>query len=183
MISRSLSSEERSPPLASGWWRFTSDLNRALASSGVASASRPSASSALRSALRTVRASGDLAHAACRPSAELLEHAEGILGAAEFGTKARRMGARRRPPAVHAHLPGRAMPDDGFPLIAGDVVGAHAGEEIVGVIVLAHVIKAEPPIFLLAQTPLRRAMGRGRLCSSAIRRPGFGRAADDPCRA
>ena len=32
MISRSGPRCERSPPLASGWWRFTSSLNRALIS-------------------------------------------------------------------------------------------------------------------------------------------------------
>src|ERR1700704_1814625 len=47
-------------------------------------------------------------------SAELPEDAEWIIGTAEFGLKARRMGARRRPSAVHPHLPSRTMPDDGF---------------------------------------------------------------------
>ena len=64
------------------------------------------------------------------------------------------------------------MSDDRVLLVAGDVVGAHAGEEIVRVVVLAHVIEAEPPIFALAQTPLGRAMGRRRLAA----RPLAGRA-------
>src|SRR5262245_65030264 len=95
-------------------------------------------------------------------SAELPEHAEGIIGPAEIG-KAGGMGTRRRPSAVHSHLPGRAMPDDRLLLIAGNVLGAHAGEEIVRVVVFANVIEAEPPIFALAQSPLGRAVGRGRL--------------------
>src|SRR5262249_26176984 len=73
------------------------------------------------------------------------------------------MGTRRRPSAVHPHLPGRAMPDDRLLLVAGNVLGAHAGEEIVRVVVFANVIEAEPPIFALAQSPLGRAVGRGRL--------------------
>src|SRR5712691_1366340 len=81
---------------------------------------------------------------------ELLKHSERIIGAAEFGTKAGGMRAHRGPAAVHAHLPGRAMPDDGLALIAGNVVGAHAGEKIVGVVVLADVVETEPPVFALA---------------------------------
>jgi len=64
------------------------------------------------------------------------------------------------------------MADDGFLLIPDNVLGAHAGEEIVRVVVLADVRKAEPPVFLFAQTPFRRAVGPGRL---AIR-PFAGRA-------
>src|SRR5215471_2416486 len=83
-------------------------------------------------------------------AAELSEHAERIGPAAKFGMEASRIGARRRPPAVHAHLPGRAMSDHGVALILGDIVEAHSIEEIVGMVVLADVIEAEPPIFLLA---------------------------------
>ena len=57
MISRSRSSLERSPPLASGWWRFTSSLKRTLIFAVVASPSSPRVSSALRSALRMTRVS------------------------------------------------------------------------------------------------------------------------------
>ena len=64
------------------------------------------------------------------------------------------------------------MPDHRLPLITGNIVGAHPGEEIVGVVVLAHMVEAEPPIFPLAQPSLRRAMGRGRLAV----RPFAGRA-------
>src|SRR6516225_6384925 len=77
--------------------------------------------------------------------------------------RTRGAGARRRPAAVHAHLPSRTMADHRLLLIAGDVLGAHAGEEIVSVVVLAHVIETEPPIFALAQPALRRTMRRRRL--------------------
>src|SRR5262249_59164071 len=86
--------------------------------------------------------------------------------------KAGGMETRGRPPAVHPLLPGRAMPDARLLLIAGNVLGAHAGEEIVRMVVFANVLEAEPPIFALAQPPLGRAVGRGRL---AIR-PFAGRA-------
>src|SRR5262249_12122761 len=107
-----------------------------------------------------------------RQSAELPEHAEWIIGASKFGMKAGGVGTRRRPSAVHPHLPGRAMSDDRLLLIAGNVLGAHAGKEIVRMVVFANVIEAEPPIFALAEPPLGRAVGRGRL---AIR-PFAGRA-------
>src|SRR5262249_35085892 len=55
------------------------------------------------------------------------------------------------------------MSDDSVLLITGDVVGGHPSEEIVGVIVLAHVLEAEPPIFSLPQPPLGGAMRRRRL--------------------
>src|SRR5262249_32414850 len=85
-----------------------------------------------------------------------------IIGTAEFGMQAGRMGARCRPSAVHPHLPGRAMPDDRFLLITGNVLGAHAGKEIVRMVVLANVIETEPPVFALAQPPRGRAgSGRG----------------------
>src|SRR5438105_580531 len=72
------------------------------------------------------------------------------------------MGARGRLAAIHAHLPGRAMADGRVLLVAGDVVRAHAGEEIVGVVVLAHVVEAEAPVFVFALPSLGRAVGRGR---------------------
>src|SRR5580704_10157172 len=42
---------------------------------------------------------------------------------------------------------------------------AHAGEEIVGIVVYAHMLEAEPPILVGAQPALRRAMSRGRLAA------------------
>src|SRR5262249_55227783 len=77
--------------------------------------------------------------------------------------KAGGMGTRPWPSAVHPHLPGRAMPDDRLLLIAGNVLGAHAGEEILRMFLSANVLEADPPIFALAQPPLGRAVGRGRL--------------------
>ena len=64
------------------------------------------------------------------------------------------------------------MSDDRFLLIAGNVLGAHAREEIVRMVVLANVIETEPPILALAQPSLGRAVGGRRL---AIR-PFAGRA-------
>ncbi len=58
-------------------------------------------------------------------------------------------GARRSCPSSRS-ADGRSLRPSG----SGDVVGAHAGEEIVGVIVLAHMPEAEPPILPFAQRPL-----------------------------
>src|SRR5262249_34070930 len=152
MISRSRSSEERSPPLASGWWRFTSALKRVLTSCAEASASRPSVSSALRSALRARRFSDDrFVERAAAPSPNSRNTPQGSVGGGDLGRKGGGWGGRRGGAAVHAHLPGGAMPDDRILRVAGDVVGAHPGKEIVRVVVLAHVIEAEPPVLALAQ--------------------------------
>src|SRR5206468_1749350 len=72
-----------------------------------------------------------------------------------------RMRAPVRTAAVHAHLPGRTMADDRVLLVARDVVGGHPGEEIVGVVVLTHVIEAEAPVFVVAGAPLGRPIDRG----------------------
>src|SRR5262249_61909602 len=82
------------------------------------------------------------------------------------------MRAGRPPRAFYSHFPGRAMPDARLFLIGDIVRGAHAGKKFVGVVVSANVMEAKPPIFALAQSPLGRAVGRGRL---AIR-PFAGRA-------
>src|SRR5215467_2567139 len=94
-----------------------------------------------------------------RPTAELAEHAERIVGAlvAEEPARARLAGSLA---AHHAHLPGRAMAGDRVLLIARDRVLAHAGEKIVGVIVLAHMIETEPPVLALLRAPLRRPVRR-----------------------
>src|SRR5262245_6307750 len=96
-------------------------------------------------------------------AAELPEHAERIYGAVELRLEARRARPRRRPAAVHAHLPGRAVADHGLLLVAGNVVRVHAGEEIITVVVLADMIETELPVLALAQPPLRRTMRRRRL--------------------
>ena len=66
------------------------------------------------------------------------------------------------------------MADDRFFLILGDVVRVHPGKEIVRLVVLPHVIQAEPPIFSLAQPPLGRAVGCGRLAVRPIAGRGLG---------
>ncbi|MGY3471473.1 hypothetical protein ACVW0I_008344 [Bradyrhizobium sp. LM6.11] len=44
-------------------------------------------------------------------------------------------------------------------LITRDRIGIHAGEEIVVLIVLAHVVQAEVPVFTLVVATLGRTMG------------------------
>src|SRR5262249_20896585 len=60
---------------------------------------------------------------------------------------------------VDAHFPGRAVAGDGILLVARDGLLAHAGEVIVRLVILAHVLEAELPILALAHPAFRRAMG------------------------
>ena len=83
-------------------------------------------------------------------TSNLPEHLEGILRAVG--------GVRTGRSVAGAHLPGRAMSSDGVLLILGDVIVGHAGEEIVRVVVLAHVLQAKPPVFVLPQPALGRAV-------------------------
>src|SRR5262249_60830551 len=73
------------------------------------------------------------------------------------------MGAPARSAAIHPHLPGRAMTDDSVLLIPGDVLRGHSGKKIVGMIVSANVLQAEPPVFPFAHPSFWRAVGRRRL--------------------
>src|SRR5262249_26802664 len=61
--------------------------------------------------------------------------------------------------SVHPHPPSRAVSGNRLLLIARDRVVAHSGEEIVRLIVFAHVLQAEPPVFALAQPPFGSAVG------------------------
>src|SRR5580700_8695362 len=99
---------------------------------------------------------GPLALGPPRPRAQVAEHPERI-GRAALAEPAR---VAVRLAAVHPHLPGGAMAGDGLLLILGDRVVAHAGEEIVRLVVFAHVLEAEPPIFALAQPALGGAVRR-----------------------
>src|SRR5262249_47520434 len=74
------------------------------------------------------------------------------------GVNAGHWGGGGRPPAG-PHFPGRAVTGDRVLLIARHRFLAHPGEEIVRMIVFAHVIEAEAPILVLMPPPLRRAMG------------------------
>src|SRR6202047_220560 len=65
------------------------------------------------------------------------------------------------PPAIHAHFPGRAMTGDRILLVFGDRIVAHPGEEIVRVVVLAHMAEAEPPMLVLALPALGGAVRGG----------------------
>src|SRR6516165_167969 len=83
--------------------------------------------------------------------AELLPNVEWI-GCVE----ARHAFARRA--AAGPHFPGRSMTRDGVFLITRNRLVAHAGEKIIGTIVLADVIEAEAPVLVFLATPLGRAM-------------------------
>src|SRR3954469_13668002 len=83
---------------------------------------------------------------------ELLEHAERIEGAVYLGFRA------FLDAAIGAHLPGRTMTGQRILLIARDSVGIHAGEEIVVLVVLAHMIQAEVPVLTLIVATLGRTM-------------------------
>src|SRR5262245_10613612 len=91
--------------------------------------------------------------------AKVAEQTERIVGTFEIGLEPRRMRARAWAAAIHTHLPGRTVADHRLFLIAGDVGLAHAGEEIIRVIVLADMSEAEPPVLVLARTALGRPMG------------------------
>src|SRR5262245_43670863 len=73
-------------------------------------------------------------------TAEFAEHTERILRAVS--------GVRARRAIAGPHLPGRAMAGDRILLVLRHGVVAHAGEEIVVVVVLAHVVETEPPVFV-----------------------------------
>src|SRR5437764_12792916 len=62
--------------------------------------------------------------------------------------------------AVETHPTGRAMAGHGVLLVARDRVVAHAGEIVVGVIVLTHVLKTEAPVLAFAHPAFRGAVGR-----------------------
>src|SRR3954453_14376367 len=88
---------------------------------------------------------------------EFAEHAEWIGRAFQVGLGAALalFGA-----GICAHLPGRAVPGQCILLIARDRIRIHALEEIIGLVVLAHVIETEVPIFLGVGAALGRAMRR-----------------------
>src|SRR5262249_22138614 len=92
-----------------------------------------------------------------RPHADLVEKPERIGSTA--AVRAETAGAVCLA-AVHAHFPGGAMAGDRFLLIARDRILAHSGEEIVGLVVFAHMMEAEAPVFALAQPALGGAVRR-----------------------
>src|SRR5207245_3304920 len=94
-------------------------------------------------------------------SAKLLEHAERIRRRCRARTTARAF-------AIDPDLPGRTMAGDRLLLVFCDRILAHPGEEIVRVIILAHVLEAEAPVFALAQPALRGAMGCDRLAPAPV---------------
>src|SRR3981081_2263171 len=85
---------------------------------------------------------------------ELAEHRERIGGAVQIslGGLAFALGA------VGAHLPGRAMAGQRVLLVARDGIGVHAGEEIIRLVVLADMVQAEVPVFLVVGAALGGAV-------------------------
>jgi hypothetical protein len=153
MISRSLSSVARSPPLASGWWRFTKSFDLDAVGAVL------QAEFMQRLALGIANGTGlRLDPLGLRPpiraaAAQLAKHIERV---------ARTLWAEIGPPRAIAgpHLPGWTMAGDGVLLIFRNGILAHAGEVIVGVVVFAHVLETEPPILVLAQPSLGGAVRR-----------------------
>src|SRR5205085_12681617 len=91
-----------------------------------------------------------------RGRTELADQVEWVVGIKAVGV------------AIEAHLPGRAMTDHRVLLVLQDRVLAHAGKIIVGLVVGAHVIEAEAPVFPLMHPPLRRAVRRHQAASRMI---------------
>ena len=70
--------------------------------------------------------------------------------------------------ADRTHLPGRTMTGKVFFLIFRDRVVAHACEEVVGIVIFAHMFETKSPIFVGAQAALRRTMRRGRVAARPL---------------
>src|SRR5207248_8155380 len=60
--------------------------------------------------------------------------------------------------AIGAHLPGWTVAGQRILLVARDRVGIHAGEEIVVLVVLTHVVEAEVPVLARILAALGRAV-------------------------
>src|SRR5262249_19593902 len=101
--------------------------------------------------------------AGLRGRIKLAKKSEWIVGPGKFGPESGRMGARAWTSAVHTHFPGWTVTNHRVLLITGNVVHAHAGKEIVGMVIFADMFEAEAPIFPLAQPSLWRTVRRRRL--------------------
>src|SRR6266852_3592664 len=84
---------------------------------------------------------------------ELAEHAERIGRAVQLG-----FGAALLAAAIGAHFPGRTMAGQRVLLVARDRFRVHAGEEIVGLIVFAHMVETEVPVLARILAALGRAV-------------------------
>ena len=148
MISRNLSSEERSPPLASGWWRLVArSLYRALILAWVAAPSRvlgrhPGPSSAQRVVSRRGLRLFGASHAATTRRAGLSEH---------------RFVDMTCSGCPRAKLPGRPVANRVSLAELRQRLVVHAAEIIVSGVVFAHVVHAEAEIFALLIAALGRA--------------------------
>ncbi len=145
-----------------GMMPFHQTLNLDLISARLASASSPSTSSARRCALRILRPSARGAHDRCRSAAASPNRPNGS-SAAQPAAADNRTRRPRAAAAERAHFPGRTVAGDVVLLVLRDRVVAHAGEEIVRIVVFAHVFEAELPILAGAQPALRRAVGGRRV--------------------
>src|SRR5262249_45844398 len=101
---------------------------------------------------------------------ELGKHVEGIGSAVEVGSgRALAFAAA----AIGAHLPGRAVAGQRVLLIARHGFGVHAGEEIVGLVILADVVEAEVEVLARVLAALRRAMRPPALAARPLALGGF----------
>src|SRR5262249_55828164 len=115
---------------------------------------------AQRAALPAVAARTPLA-------AELRVDVERIIGRPEGRLEPGSAGEARLL-AVLAELPGGTVTGDRVLLEPGNRLVAHAGEVIVRMIVLAHVLETEAPVLALAQAAFRRAMGGGAVAARPL---------------
>ena len=115
MISRNLSSDRLSPPLASGWWRLTSSLKRALISTRVAPSRRLSVCRLFRSSGLRVRRSRQGPRVQ-RVRARRRSRADRARATSRAADRRCRWLRRRRCldcPKVGADLPGRPVAGEG----------------------------------------------------------------------
>src|ERR1700678_1824120 len=93
-------------------------------------------------------------------AAELPQEIERIVGADALDKRPASLSLGAALAADHPDPPGRKMPGERILLKTRHRIVAHAGEEIVGLVIFADMIEAEPPIFALAVASLRRPVGR-----------------------
>src|SRR5579871_1002669 len=91
-------------------------------------------------------------------SAELPQDVERIRSALAFVKKPADLSLCPLFAADCSHTPSRQMSRERVLLITRNRVVAHPGEEIVGLIVLAHVGETESPVLTLTVAPFRRAV-------------------------
>src|SRR5262245_17309779 len=90
-----------------------------------------------------------------------------LLGLYPFAEQPERIGMTSKSPHIRphialagSHLPGWAMPGERILLVGHHRRVAHAGEEIVGLVVFADVIQTEAPVLFLTASTLWRTVRR-----------------------